>query len=173
MAATLAAPASVDGKVCDCVSLAVIDTVQRLCGAEPILLDPSPEHGDQQEVIGIISFVGPISWTLSWGFGESTAVEFARVFTGMEFEFSSPDMGDVAAELVNVLAGDVVAQANRGGMQVQMSLPTVARGRAVEFMVERGGPSHRLYFRSAAGDFWIWICVRSQMNGVKMPGRRD
>jgi chemotaxis protein CheX len=171
MPATLAPPSSTDTAVRTCVTNAVIATVERLCGSMPTLEDPCPQSTEDQQIIGIISFIGQTSWTLSWGFGERTAVALTRVFTGMDLDFSSADMGEVAAELVNVLAGDVVAQANQAGMQVQMSLPAVARGQAVEFVVDRGGPAFRLSFQSELGDFWI--CVRTQVSGVRMPGRQN
>ena len=171
MTATLAPASSSDVVVRDCVANAVIATVERLCGSTPSLIEPCPEPNQGQQIIGIISFVGNTSWTLSWGFGEKTAVALTKVFTGLDLEFSSPDMGDVAAELVNVLAGEVVALANQAGMQVQMSLPAVARGQAVEFVVDRGGPTSRLSFQSELGDFWISMCVRTGIAGFKMPGR--
>jgi len=171
MPATLTSPSPTDTAIRTCVTNAVIATVERLCGSMPALVDPCLESAEDQQIIGIISFIGHTSWTLSWGFGEQTAVALTKVFTGMDLDFTSADMGEVAAELVNVLAGDVVAQANQAGLQVQMSLPAVARGQAVEFVVDRGGPAFRLSFRSEFGDFWI--CVRTQVSGARMPGKQN
>ncbi len=169
MTATLAPPAAAGTVVGNCVASAVIATFERLCGSSPTLVEPSADLHEGPQIIGIISFVGETSWTLSWGLGEQTAVGLTRAFTGLDLEFSSADMGDVAAELVNVLAGDVVAQASQAGLQVQMSLPAVARGQAIEFIVDQASRASQLSFRSDLGDFWVGI--RTQSSGLKMPGR--
>ena len=89
-------------------------------------------------VAGIISFIGETSWSLTWVLPREIAPVLAHKFTGFEIPFDSPDMGEMAAELVNVLAGDVVAQLEKRCIKAQMSLPTVARGDYLEFTPARG-----------------------------------
>jgi CheY-specific phosphatase CheX len=64
-------------------------------------------------------------------------------------------MGEMAAELVNVLAGDVVAQLEKRCMKAQMCLPTVARGDHLEFTPAKGPGVIYIDFTSTQGKFWF------------------
>ena len=104
-------------------------------------------------VAGIISFIGETSWSLTWVLPREIAPVLAHKFTGFEIPFDSPDMGEMAAELVNVLAGDVVAQLEKRCIKAQMSLPTVARGDYLEFTPARGPGVGYIDFTSSYGKF--------------------
>src|SRR5207244_10134077 len=108
-------------------------------------------------VVGIISFMGGLSWSLMLGLPRETATALALAFAGFEIPFDSADMGDVVGELANVLAGGVSARLDTAGVAAQMSLPTVARGSDVELLLPGGLPSQRLPFASARGQFWVKV----------------
>ena len=120
-------------------------------------------------IAGIISFFGNLPWTLTWVLTDQTAPALAQKFTGFEIPFDSKDMGDMAGELVNVLAGEIVAQLDQRRIKSQMSLPTVARGTNLELMPERGAPNvAELDYSSSQGGFWLRLAAAKSGN---IPGR--
>jgi CheY-specific phosphatase CheX len=68
-------------------------------------------------------------------------------------------MGDMAGELVNVLAGEVVSQLQQRRIKAQMSLPTVARGSPLQLIPEKAFSVARLDFNSKEGAFWLRLAV--------------
>lgn len=108
-------------------------------------------------VASVISFFGLQSWALTLIVPESSAVAMAMKFTGFEVPFDSGDMGDVVGELTNVLAGEVVAQSQRRGIESQMSLPTIARGNDVELLRAKGAATRQFDCDSSVGRFWFEV----------------
>src|SRR5947207_8601304 len=107
--------------IADAVTAAVENTFAAICGEKPSRSPNGQPAWNGPCVAGIISFVGAIPWSLSLVLTQDTAPALARKFTGMEILFDTPDMGDVAAELVNILAGEVVAQLERRHIQAQIT----------------------------------------------------
>ncbi|HLJ96562.1 MAG TPA: chemotaxis protein CheX [Gemmataceae bacterium] len=157
--------------VANAVKTSVENTFSVICGEKPIHQANGHDAGNCPCVVGIISFVGGIPWSLSLVLPEETAPALAQKFTGMEIPFDTPDMGDVAAELVNVLAGEVTAQLDRSQIKAQMSLPTVARGKPLELMGERRAAVERLDFTTKQGKFWLrLISTGSGQSLARLPG---
>ncbi len=104
-------------------------------------------------IVGIISLIGDLSWSVSLGMPKDTAINFAKRFAGFDIDYDSVDMDDVTGELINVLAGDIVAQLDAIGASVDMSLPTVARGSQMEVHVPDRLPRIQLHYESSLGGF--------------------
>src|SRR5262249_54146675 len=104
-----------------------------------------------------ISFMGDVFWSLTWVLSKDAAPALAQKMTGMDIPFESPDMGDVAGELMNVLAGEVVLQLERRRIKAQMSLPNVAKGAHLELLPEHKSSVNQLNFTSSYGEFWMRI----------------
>ena len=157
--------------VADAVRAAVEQTYSAIAGEKPVR-QPDGSHALCPCVAGIISFVGQSPWTLSWFLTEDTAPAIAQKFTGMDIPFDSGDMGDVVGELVNVLAGEVVAQLDRRKITAQMSLPTVVRGSPLELMPEKGTDDLQLDYTSSQGTFWLRLMSASKGKCTvhRMPG---
>lgn len=103
-------------------------------------------------VVGLMSFVGQVSWSLAISFPRETAMAMAEKFAGCEIPFESVDMIDVTGELVNIVAGPISAYLVGQGVEAKMGLPSVARGQNVEVVL----PDHmayRLHFSSKQGSF--------------------
>jgi CheY-specific phosphatase CheX len=157
----------------DIVRTSVQSTFSAILGETPVEREQCGDDGSNM-IVGVISFVGTDPWTLSCGFGAAAAEAIAMKFCGMDLPFDSGDMGDVIAELINVLAGDVVAQADLNGVKIQMSLPTVARGRNIEFLTERDRSTAAIEFNSNCGPFHASITTCSTMaRNARMPGRAN
>jgi CheY-specific phosphatase CheX len=157
--------------IADAVKVAVENTFAKICGEKPAYQSNGSHVSNDSCVAGIISFIGETSWSLSLILTREAAPAFAQTFTGIEIEFDTPDMGDVAAELVNVLAGEVVAQLAHRRFKAQMSLPTVVRGHLLELIPERREAVKRLDFAAKQGNFWLRLAsaIRGQELG-RMPG---
>lgn len=107
-------------------------------------------------VVGLISFVGYVSWSLAIVFPRETVLAMAERFTGCEIPFESADMIDLTGELMNIVAGPTSAQLIAHGFDAKMGLPSVARGPNVEVVL----PDHmayRLHFNSKQGPFRVKI----------------
>ena len=137
------------------VKLAMEKTFEAICAEKPIPQAHRRQVGSCPCVAGIISFLGDASWSLSWVLTHHAAPAIVRKFVGYEIPFDHPDMGDAVGELVNILAGEVVAQLDQRHIKAQMSLPTVARGNPLELMSERGVPVAQMEYTSKLGDFGL------------------
>jgi chemotaxis protein CheX len=122
-------------------------------------------------VAGVISFMGDWTWALNLILPEQTAVAIARKFAGFDIPFGSADMGDAIGELVNVLAGDIVARLHAVGMKAQMSLPTLMRGQNIELFLPTGSPELLQRFDSKEGIFWYKLGVAKAAGSIcRKPG---
>jgi CheY-specific phosphatase CheX len=148
--------------ILDAVKDSVKKTYAAFCGEAPTPVSNGHDHNIGPCVAGIISFFGDQPWSLSWVLSRETAPVLAQKFAGFEIPFDSADMGDMAGELVNVLAGEVVAQLEQRRIKVQMSLPTVARGGPLELMPERGMNVARLDFKAKEGDFYLRLAAANK-----------
>ncbi len=153
----------------------VRDSVSSIFGT---IIGVTPEFdGDEEDrnvgdgVVGIISFVGDVSWLLMLALPRQSACNIASSFCGFEIEYDSPDMGDVVGELANVLAGDIVARLAQDDLKVAMSLPTIMRGKDVEPLLPRGLPHKKMHYSMEQGEFMIKMAVAGQEDTLgRKPG---
>lgn len=144
-------------KLIDCVRQGIVETFSMIFsdvqsqGADNVSGEGC--HG----VIGIISFVGTLPWSMIAAFPRDTAVEMMQKFAGFEIPFEGADMVDATGELVNVVAGPIIAKLVAIGMDAKMSLPTVARGQGIEILLPSHTEIQRLHFTSAQGPFHVSI----------------
>jgi len=115
-------------------------------------------------IVGIISIVGDIAWSLMLGLPKPTAITLVPKFAGFEIQYDSDDMGDIVGELANIVAGDLLARLDVIGVNASMSLPTVARGSDLELLLPDKLPSMRMGFSTAEGNFWLKIAIGQPYN---------
>jgi CheY-specific phosphatase CheX len=148
-------------KLIQCVQQGIVETFTM------IFDDVQPQGADNvtgegcNGVIGIISFVGTLPWSMIAAFPCETAVTMMHKFAGFEIPFESADMVDATGELVNIVAGPIIAQLVNIGMEAKMSLPTVARGQGIEILLPSHTQIQRLHFASAPGPFSVTIVTAS------------
>jgi chemotaxis protein CheX len=138
------------------VTESVLSSFRKMIGSCEID-EHDPEKICHDCIVGIISFVGTMPWSMVLAMPKSTATEIVTKFVGMEIEFDSPDMGDVIGELANVLAGVVSGNLEKSGITAQMSLPTVARGHDVEFLSQGNFHTKEILFNSNGKPLWVKI----------------
>lgn len=139
---------------------ATVSTFNRMIG-ETICLEPDENVGETHYdgAVGIISFVGELTWSMVFGLPHRSAETIAMKFAGFEIPFESADMIDVVGELTNVLAGVICGDLESKNIKVQMSLPTVARGKDFQTPLPEGLVSQRLHFSTLESDFWVKMIV--------------
>lgn len=138
------------------VKESILNILNSILGVEPIPQAEDHEKKVGDGVVGIISFVGDISWLLMLVLPKTSAQAIAFKFTGFEVDYDSSDMGDVVGELSNILAGDIVARVGAKGIKVAMSLPTIMRGHDVEPLLPKGLPyEKRHYVIPKGGDIFV------------------
>lgn len=159
-------------QLANCCKDSVVGIFNSIFGAEPILHENGESEKVGDGVVGIISFMGDVTWLLMLVLPRTSAQSIAYKFTNFEVPYDSPDMGDVVGELSNVLAGDIVARLSSQGIKVAMSLPTIMRGHDVEPLLPRGLPSTKMrYSIPAIPDGTIYLKIAGAKPGQTV-GRR-
>jgi CheY-specific phosphatase CheX len=141
----------------------VIETFGSMLGDQPSYLDTVAPESVCDGIVGIISFVGDYSWSLMLGLPRETAIGMSTIFTGMEIPYESDDMGDVAGELANILAGDISARLDANGVVAQLGIPTIIRGSDVRLLAGGKNTSFwRLEFALPDHKFWVRFDIKNQ-----------
>ncbi len=164
--------ASIPEELASCVKVSVSSVFHKSFGYFPSFQDDDEEtHKIGDGVVGIISYVGDVTWLMMMGFPKDCAMGLVTKFTGFELDYDSPDMGDVIGEMANVLAGDIVARLREGSVKVALSLPTIIKGSNVEPLLPRGFPSKKLIFTVPEGIVMIKIVgAKAGMSYGQQPG---
>ncbi len=142
----------------DVTNRSIVQTFDKMFG-ETSIETPEFESPEVEGVVGLISFVGDITWSLAMMFPQAAAVNLAYKFANFEIEYESPDMGDVVGEIANVLAGVICGELGNEGIHSQMSLPTVTRGKHVELLLGGHLIARRLIVSVAGNQFGVRLIV--------------
>lgn len=140
-----------------------------LSGVEEVE-DCDPHEPPTDGMMSVIGFVGDFTWSFTLVMPRHTVEAVCLAFTGFDFPYESAETGDIMGELANVLAGEVSAQMSSRGVEGKMSLPTVARGNDIEFILREGQPSVRMQFRCCQGQFGFkLVMARSTEQWARRP----
>jgi chemotaxis protein CheX len=110
-------------------------------------------------IVGVVTFVGDIAWSLSLGLNSELAAIISKKFFGMDIDYNSPDMGDMIGEFVNIIGGDVLARLDSINIKAEMSIPTATRGQDIAVLFSEKLPLKQLYFKCSGGNFWIKLAI--------------
>lgn len=143
-------------EVVDIIKTSVINTFGSICGGEPVCTDQDEITGSLNGMIGNVAVFNPeLTLSLMMAIPKDTAIAISESFLGMELPFESHDMGDMVAEIANILAGEVAANIETIGFRGQSSLPTATRGSDLTLFMPSKPPSARMKFVSSSGDFML------------------
>jgi CheY-specific phosphatase CheX len=145
----------------DCVHRAVGSTLEAVTGDRPT---PRQAEGSDDVlacdgIIGVISLVGDLEWSLVLGLPPDTAPALAEGFAGFPIAFASADMGDAIGELTNLIAGEVKVELDAAGTRVNISLPQVFRGMGIEILKLPHIPCQVLVYDHACGPLLVAIAA--------------
>lgn len=143
----------------NCVQQATLDTLGQMSGSHLAYEGEEEPDGLFTGVVGIISLVGDVSWSVMLGLPPQTASALATSFAGFEVDYDSEDMNDLVGELANILAGDIAARLEKIGKRASLSLPTVARGEGVVIAQPAGVARARLRFALPKGSLWLTLGI--------------
>ncbi len=132
-------------------------TLGTILGEEPKLKGSEEKLSESVEIAGIMSFVGTANATFAMLMNRQTATNLVYKMLGFEIDFDSSDMNDGVGELVNVIAGEIVAQIELIGYQTAMSLPMVIRAKDVSIMPKSTVPMITYDYSSNEGEFRIEV----------------
>mgnify|MGYP001362494909 CR=1 FL=1 len=139
------------------LSQSVIEFFEKTCGPTSATDFMVTDCRPWIKIVGIISFVGDLTWSIVLVLPEHTAEDMSKRFAGFDVPFDSEDMGDVVGEMTNIIAGMLCGYLEKANIKAQLSLPTVARGKDFEHIVPETFISQRLYFQNNGNDFWVKV----------------
>jgi chemotaxis protein CheX len=145
----------------DCVQRAVLTTFAPTYGKKITCTGTNGNGHLTDGVVGIISLVGDVTWSLMIGLSRATAVGLTHKFAGVAIAFDSPDMSDITGEIANIIAGDASARFESAGVRAKLSLPTVARGDDIQILQGKCTEAICLHFTCPDGDFWLKVVAGS------------
>ncbi|MBN2171599.1 MAG: chemotaxis protein CheX [Candidatus Krumholzibacteriota bacterium] len=148
-------------------------TYWSICGDTPQREDGKVLPRDQFAVSGMISFVGDIDWAMVLCLPRDMAVALSERFMGQAIDFDSTDMNDLAGELANIIAGDVKARLGERGIDVDLSLPTVVKGRGVEVFFSDEVQTVNLLFQAREGAFVMTLAAPTSPIGAGQSREED
>jgi chemotaxis protein CheX len=141
-------------EILEVVKESVINTFASIAGDPPSYMLDDGDDAPLNGMIGNIAvFNSEFTFSLMLAIPAETAVNISEAFLGMELSIDDDDMGDLIAELANILAGDVAANMETVGFRGQSSLPTATRGSDLRLFMPNKPPSAKLRFVGSIGDF--------------------
>ena len=143
----------------DCVAQAAAQILSATCGVTVESLELEEGLSSGEVIIGIISLVGDIEWSVFFGMPSETAVATCLKFAGFEIPFDSADMGDAIGELTNMLAGQVKLNLDQRGVRADISLPSVIRAQNMTVLAQAQDSVDKRCFTSELGKFWTGTTV--------------
>jgi len=142
----------------ECVTDATVEIMRAACGLELRAQEDTVEQTVTDGVIiGVISIVGDVDWSLFLGLPRQTATALVQQFAGFAVPFDSEDMGDAVGEMTNVLAGEVKRRLADRSVSVTISLPSVIRAEDLHVVVQRNSALTKTWFASDAGALWTGV----------------
>lgn len=148
----------IPAEVIEIVKESVINTFASICGGDaPQSIEMEDEEKEPLNgIIGNVAVFNPeLTFSLMMAFPKETALNISEAFIGMELPFESHDMGDLIAEIANILAGDVAASIEKLGFRGQSSLPTATRGSDLTLFMPSKPPTAKMKFSGKVGEFML------------------
>ena len=136
---------------------AIIQFLGPICSATFVACNGHAAEDPVDPVISVISLVGDVKWVFSLVLTKATAEFITEKFSGFKIAYDHPDMKDMVGEISNIIAGDVVARLDRVGIKVQLSLPTVLRGKSLKLVNPENLASAVMRFQSSQGEFLVQL----------------
>lgn len=143
----------------ECVPEAFGTILDQMTGLK---LRPAPDEESVREgkiIIGGMSILGAVQWSLVLGFQRSSAAAVASKFAGFDIPEDSHDVGDAISELTNIVAGQVKRLLVNRGLDVEISLPIVSCATGFKTLTRRNSTCERKHFDSDAGKMWTSVTV--------------
>lgn len=145
----------------ECVSEAMQYVIAKACDLQLTPEPPDEAVRSGNAMLGMISMVGDLQWTVVLGFARDAAEAVASSFAGSETSSDELELGDAIGEITNIVAGRIKTLLSSRGLAVSFSLPTVISTSGLRFLVQRTGTTAANYahFHSPVGKLWTVVTV--------------
>ncbi len=141
----------------ECVGEAAIEILGSACGVQLEPQECDENLGSDGVVIGVISIVGDVEWSIFFGLPKVSAMALAAKFAGFEIPFDSEDMGDAVGELTNILAGEIKRRLAGKSVAVTIALPSVIRAESIHVLNRRDTSAVKMCYSCEAGKLWTGV----------------
>jgi chemotaxis protein CheX len=108
---------------------------------------------DIAATVGLIS--APFNGVLIIGFPKKTYLGIMGRMLGSSYTEITPEIADGAAELLNIILGQVKISLNERGFSIKQAIPTVAKGENIQVLPSSAKPSVVVPYKTDVGDFYI------------------
>ena len=128
------------------------------------------EEAASGDVSGIIGITGDAIGSLALSFSEKCICKIVSNMLGEEHHEVTRDIIDAVGELTNMVSGASRTQLEKMGMAVYAAIPTVVHGQGHTITHILKSPSIVIPFSTAAGPFFIDVCIKTTEAGEKSTG---
>jgi chemotaxis protein CheX len=125
------------------------------------------EEAASGDVSGIIGITGDAIGSLALSFSEKCICKIVSNMLGEEHHEVTRDILDAVGELTNMVSGASRTQLEKMGMAVYAAIPTVVHGQGHTITHILKSPSILIPFSTAAGPFFIDVCIKTTEAGEK------
>jgi chemotaxis protein CheX len=119
------------------------------------------------DVSGIIGITGDAIGSLALSFSEKCICKIVSNMLGEDFREVTKEIIDAVGELTNMVSGASRTQLEKMGMSVHAAIPTVVHGQGHTITHILKSPSLVIPFSTAAGPFFIDVCIQTPETGEK------
>lgn len=125
------------------------------------------EEAASGDVSGIIGITGDATGSLALSFSEKCICKIVSNMLGEEHPEVTKEILDAVGELTNMVSGASRTQLEKMGMAVYAAIPTVVHGQGHTITHILKSPSLVIPFSTAAGPFFIDVCIQTPETGEK------
>ena len=121
----------------------------------PVPIDPVTEFQDC--VSALVGLAGTYNGLVSIHMPNELAIRAASSMLGMELTELDADVNDAMGEIGNMIAGSFKQHLSKGGLDIQLSTPSVVHGK--EYVISLGSHLELITVRFATDDDWFLVAV--------------
>lgn len=142
-----------------------LETIRVQCGIETSPGKPFIKGNETQpdfEIAGVIGLTSEaFAGNITICFPGKVFLQIMSSMLGEQYTEITPELQDGAAELLNIIFGTAKAALNQQGHTIQMAIPTVIRGSALQTSALGIKKAMVLPFHTPAGEFHVEISMDS------------
>ncbi len=119
----------------------------------------SSGESSNREITALIGLSGPIRGVVALSFPILTALQIACKLLGKETPVVDDSVSDAVAECVNIITGSAKARMNQDSTPIDLSLPTVIRGKGYNVDYPKQSLWLEVPFTSELGSFSLRVTI--------------
>ena len=121
----------------------------------PIQIDPATNFNDC--ISSLVGMAGTYNGLISLHMPSNLAIMATSRMLGMKVAEINDDVNDAVGEIANMIAGSFKQHISKGGLDVQLSTPSIIYGK--EYVISLASNPQQLAVRFATDDDWFMVAV--------------